>query len=68
MHWFFSLLLAVGLYIMGFIGGVWFTSRKMEPIVIEVDNDDMSKEEVDKIVQKFVDRANEELKRRKKED
>lgn len=59
MHMFLTILCIVGLFVMGFIAGVWFASRKLRVIQVGLPNsEDLTDEEIEKIAKDLVDRMN----------
>ena len=57
MHYVLAALLAVGLFIMGFIGGVWFALNKIRAVEVTLP-EDLDEDEVNKIAKDLVDRMN----------
>jgi len=62
MHYVVAALLAVGLVIMGFIGGVWFALNKVKTLQVTLP-EDLSEDEVEKVAKDLVDRMNKYNKR-----
>ena len=57
MNYFLAALLAVGLVVMGFIGGAWYALRRFKHIEVKLP-DDASDEDMQRIAQDLVDRMN----------
>jgi len=57
MNYFLATLLAVGLVVMGFIGGAWYALRRFKHIEVKLP-DDVSDEEMQRIAKDLVDRMN----------
>jgi len=55
-------ILALAIFIMGFIGGVWFVLRKVKSIQVTVP-ENADEEEMERIAQELVDRLNKKNKR-----
>ena len=64
MHYVVAALLAVGLVIMGFIGGLWFALNRVKTLQVTLP-EDLSEDEVERVAKDLVDRMNKYNKRDK---
>ena len=62
MSYVLAAVLVVALLIMGFIGGVWFTLRRVKSIQVTLP-ESTDEEELERIAQELVDRLNKKNKR-----
>ena len=57
MQYVIAAILIIAIFIMGFIGGIWFGIRKVRSVEVSLPKD-MDEEEIEKIAKDLVDRMN----------